>query len=174
MALLSIAALCLGQSCSSPSAAGTGGTAGPGGAGGSAGTGGSAGAGGGTFAPVEGIYAERFSCKLDDGTCLETDVRIEMRVTDLGGRQYEIDDLGSNALATGMLTGNILGWSSTDPDFPGFSENGTWDFSDSTTFVKESTFMQDQGSMGSCVGSGRLASEGEPAAPPPFMTPCTP
>jgi len=166
VALLSIAALCLGQSCNSPNTGGSGGTGGAGGSGG---------AGGGTFTLIEGTYIELFSCQLNDGTCLETDVRIEMKVTDRGGGQYEIDDLGSNAVATGTLTGNVLAWDSTDPDFPGFSESGTWAFaSDSTTFVKESTFMQDQGTQGECIGSGKLASEGEPAAPPAFNPPCTP
>jgi hypothetical protein len=124
---------------------------------------------------VAGTYIERFSCKLDDGTCLEDDVRIVMDVTLGENGDYEIDDLGSNALAIGTLAGNVLSWTSEDLDFPGFSESGTWTFAaDGTTFVKASTFMQAQGSPGECTGSGRLQSEGEPAAPPPFADPCNP
>ena len=177
VALVSIAALCLGNECGSPtSEGGTGGSPGTGGTGASGGTGGSGGGVGGTGggSNVAGRYLERFSCKLDDGTCLEDDVRIEMDVTVENG-DYEIVDLGSNAIAIGTLAGNVLSWTSEGTDFPGFSESGTWTFAaDGTTFVKASTFMQDQGSPGECTGSGRLQSEGEPAAPPPFMKPCTP
>ena len=147
---------------------------GSGGNAGSGGAGGAGGAGGGTVNAIEGTYLERFSCQLNDGTCLEVNVLIEMEVT-LENGDYEIDDLGSNALATGTLNGNLLNWTSKDPDFPGFSETGAWTFAaDGTTFVKASTFMQDQGSSGECTGSGRLKSEGEPNDAPPFMPPCTP
>jgi hypothetical protein len=179
VALVSIAALCLGNECGSPTSeegtGGSGGTAGSGGAGGAGGTGGS---GGSTFNdPIVGKYVELFSCQLDDRTCLEVNVRIEMNVTEDGG-QYEIDDLGSNALAIGTRGNNtILTWDSSDPDFPGFTESGTWIFTfgsdpSSTTFTKTSEFMQAQGSSGTCIGNGRL--EGEPDPPAAFMPPCIP
>ena len=132
-----------------------------------------------TGAPVAGTYIELFSCQLDDGSCLEVNVRIEMEVTFRNG-EYRIDDLGSNAVAIGTRPNDtILVWDSTNPDFPGFNENGTWIFtfgSDpaSTTFTKTSVFMQDQGMSGTCIGNGRLKSEGEPNDAPPFMPPCTP
>jgi hypothetical protein len=109
------------------------------------------------------------------------DVRIEMEVTLLANGDYQIDDLGSNARAVGPLSitfdGPLLEWVSTDPDYPGFVETGSWQFpaSDSTTFVKSSEFVQDQGMGGDCIGNGILASEGEePDAPPAFDPPCTP
>ena len=152
---------------------------GSGGNAGSGGAGGAGGAGGGTVNAIEGTYLERFSCQLNDGTCLEVNVPIEMEVT-LENGDYQIDDLGSNAVATGTRFDNtIFTWHSTDPDFPGFTEDGTWIFTfgsdpDSTTFTKASEFMQDQGMSGTCVGNGRLKNEGEPNDAPPFMPPCTP
>jgi hypothetical protein len=134
-----------------------------------------------TGTPIAGTYIELFSCQLDDRTCLEVNVRIVMGVTFRNG-EYRIDDLGSNALAIGTRGNNtILTWDSTDPDFPGFTESGTWIFtfgsdpdSPSTTFTKTSEFMQDQGSSGTCKGNGRLESEGEPDDVPAFMPPCIP
>ena len=172
IALVSIAALCLGSGCSSPTSGGTGGSGGTAGAGGGAG-----GAGGGTANAIEGTYLERFSCQLDDGTCLEVNELIEMEVKLLASGDYQIDDLGSNAIATGTRTGDVLNWTNMDPDFPAFSERGAWAFtfrSGSTTFVKDSEFMQAQVPAGTCVGNGRLKSEGEPDDAPPFMPPCTP
>jgi hypothetical protein len=180
VALVSIAALCLGNGCASPtSEGGTGGSGGTAGSGGASGAGGTAGSGGSTFDdPIEGTYVELFSCQLDDRTCLEVNVRIEMEVRHLGEERYEIDDLGSKALATGTRGNNtILNWTNMDPDFPGFTESGSWVFifgSDpsSTTFTKTSVFMQDQGMSGSCIGNGSL--EGEPDPLPAFMPPCIP
>lgn len=157
VALLAIAALLLGNGCGSN-------------------TGGSGGTGGSGDNRFVGTYVELFSCQLDDGTCLEVNVRIRMEVT-LDGGQYEIDDLGSNAVATGTSTGDVLNWTNMDPDFPGFSESGNWAFTfetGSTKFVKNSAFMQDQGSSGTCKGNGRLESEGEPDDVPAFMPPCIP
>lgn len=185
VALLSVSGLCLGNSCDSstntppPNMGGSGGSGGSG-AGGTAGIGGAGGTSMGN--PIAGTYTELFSCQLnnpppDPGTCLEDNVRIMMDVIDLGGGQYRIEDLGSNSVATGTRTGDVLEWTNMDPDFPGFSETGTWVFTfaaGSTTFVKNSTFMQDQGSQGECKGNGRLASEGEPASVDPFNPPCTP
>lgn len=136
------------------------------------------GAGGGTTGgAIEGTYVELYSCKLNDNTCLEDNVRIEMEVSRLPSGEYQIDDLGSNSVGIGTRTGDVLDWQNTDPDYPGFSETGVWTFTfaaGSTTFVKSSTFMQDQGSQGDCKGNGRLASEGEPAPVAPFVPPCTP
>jgi len=174
VALLSIAALCLGNSCKSSNNGFN-----PGGSGGTGGTGGTGGAGGGNMNdPLAGIYIERYSCQLDDGTCLEVDVRIVMEVKSLGGDQYQIDDRGSNATTTSArLVGNGLEWRSVDPDFPGFVERGLWtlDFSSApTTFVKESVFGQAEGSTGECVGTGIKEGGAEPDPPPAFSPPCTP
>jgi len=171
--LLSMAALCLDNGCGSP----TGGTGGSGGAGGSGGT--------GVSNPIDGTYEERYNCKWSDGTCADVDVLITMTVAgpDSNGN-YTIDDLGSNAEAIATRPdATHLDWNSSDPDFPGFSETGTWtvDFSGgATTFVKYSTFSQPNGGQGTrtgeCTGSGVLLGDGQPAAPPAFLDgiPCTP
>jgi hypothetical protein len=158
---LLIAALCLGNDCGSSSNGGGG-------------------SGGGSLSgPIEGTYVERYTCRWDDGTCAGVDITIEMEVTDLGNGMYEIDDLGSEAGAIGTPQGSDqLAWTGTDPGFEGsFSETGLWtfDFSGgSTTFVKESTFVQND-TEGECTGSGTLATEANPNPvpdPPPDL-PCT-
>jgi len=138
------------------------------------GTGGTGGSG--PSSEIEGTYVERYTCRMADNSCAGVDVEITMEVTKLPNGQYEIDDLGSNAEAIGTLrNGNELVWQGTDPDFPGFSENGTWTFDFSggvTTFEKYSTFSQPPNMSGECTGSGILGADKE-ADPPPDL-PCNP
>lgn len=151
------------------------------GGGGTGGSGGSGGSGAGGFSnEIAGTYQERYNCKWSDGTCADVDVLITMTVAgpDQDGN-YTIDDLGSNAEGTGTRPdATHLVWQSSDPDFPGFSEAGTWefDFSNSpTTFIKASTFQQPDSELGTrtgeCTGSGVMGA-GDPGPPPPL--PCTP
>jgi len=144
---------------------------GDGGAGGADGDGGG-GAGGSTVGSIVGDFIELYSCRMqDNNACAGTDVRTTIQIAGPNSGLYNFVDttLDVNWAGSGTLEGDTLTWSATDPDFPSFSETGTWKFApDGNSFTKESEFVQaGSGRIGECTGSATRVPI-EPPPPPPF------
>lgn len=107
---------------------------------------------------VAGIWNSAFLCTESGGSCFTGSDSLAVTQN---GAAVSYRDEAERFSANGSLCGNIFTWSgATDADVtPGFSESGTWTFSDAKHFNKTSTFMGNDGRGGECAGNGAESPE---------------
>jgi hypothetical protein len=115
---------------------------------------------------ISGRYDERYNCSAE-GVCVSDDVPYVITIyqlPDADPSEFEFSDMAGDWRGSGTLCGTVFEWDATGP---GFTEEGTWTFSDARNFTKTSEYTLPPPSedTGECTGSA--TQDGTPPAPAP-------
>jgi hypothetical protein len=126
---------------------------------------------GGNFVVADKVYNQAFNCSQTPtgGTafCADANATGQVQITNLGGGNWEVREVpDSGFVATGTWTGRTFNFTATNP--AGFTETGSWSFSESgNSFSGSSSYVADNNAFtGECTIHGAVVPNIPPDADP--------